>query len=673
MAQVTFVSSSVTNTNLDLKAGNTVTVSFAYNNGTLPPAGSTLQSVSVSFGAINVYISNGGFSTAYGNIPLDEAQGGGSQANYMTSLKSSLLSFIGGNVTFTVTRGSAGSGNVLNVRSQGVISMTINYIASTASTGSLTLTSIPQAGQIGMNITPGDGSYTHAVVWYRGIGYSETQNLGTGITSTTFTVPGSWPTGGAVATLISYYDSAEVGRYSYAFTITVNPSSVIPTAGTLAVELSQPATVPETWDVFVKGYSKAQLTLSGSSPGSGASYKSILLTCGSQSQSTRNTPTFLTSELLETGTLVYRATVTNNFGNAVSTSNETITVYDYHAPVFQSVVAFRCTSDGTPSDTGAYISVLADVGHASVAGKNGLVTLQAQYAKVGTASWSDAADLTEGQAEIIGGGISGTELYQVRITAIDELQNAASTYSQTIVTALTSEHVIFCKDGGLNVAFGIEGTRNNAVEITSNWDLWHGDEKLSGTVPVTRGGTDAVTAAAALYNLIGALEDATPVTADRFPFLDADQNTSKYVTLTDFLTALGFVSGILPITQGGTGAGEAATAISNLGITPANIGAATTNHNQAASTINSGTFDEARLPFKVRHGTVSITGVSWSSVNFSGFTYTPTIVVSYAQDASSSGISPLKTKSESTSGFEVCMAGSSGSGTRQVNWIAIGT
>lgn len=54
------------------------------------------------------------------------------------------------------------------------------------------------------------------------------------------------------------------------------------------------------------------------------------------------------------------------------------------------------------------------------------------------------------------------------------------------------------------------------------------------------------------------------------------------------------------------------------------------------------------------------------------FTAAPTIVVSYADNAATSGIAPLKTRSETAAGFEVCMAASSGSGDRKVNWIAVG-
>jgi hypothetical protein len=56
------------------------------------------------------------------------------------------------------------------------------------------------------------------------------------------------------------------------------------------------------------------------------------------------------------------------------------------------------------------------------------------------------------------------------------------------------------------------------------------------------------------------------------------------------------VSGTLAIKNGGTGAATAAAARTSLGITPANIGAATASHNQAAETITSGTLSYDRLP-----------------------------------------------------------------------------
>ena len=59
-------------------------------------------------------------------------------------------------------------------------------------------------------------------------------------------------------------------------------------------------------------------------------------------------------------------------------------------------------------------------------------------------------------------------------------------------------------------------------------------------------------------------------------------------------TSADLLVGAVPVTKGGTGATTATAARSNLGITPANIGAAASSHNHAASNITSGTLGVAR-------------------------------------------------------------------------------
>jgi hypothetical protein len=177
-----------------------------------------------------------------------------------------------------------------------------------------------------------------------------------------------------------------------------------------------------------------------------------------------------------------------------------------------------------------------------------------------------------------------------------------------------------------------------------------------------------------MYALINAMAAVTPASADRFPLTDVSGSTAGFVTFANLLAAFGFSNGLLSVSSGGTGANNATTARTNLGITLANLGAAAATHTHNASDITAGILAMARMPFKVDSGQTTIIGVAWSSVNYSTqFTFTPRVVVSYAQNASSSGLNPLKTQSETSYGFQVSMAGSSGSGTRYVNWIAIGT
>lgn len=674
---VVFRSSSMTGTNADKKAGGTSTITFYQYSGDLPPAGSTLKSATVYISDIRTYSGNNpGYTIGpYGSIALTYNTAIHSETCTVKNASKSLLNFSGGSITFTVTGG--GSGNVLNLRENGYVTLTIRYYISTPSTGSLSTSSVNQNDYITLSVNPADDSFYHFVTWWRSADYQAIQELSPGTTSTTFQIPSNWPTGTAIAILSTTEDAAGehvIGENNYSFTINVDPLTIKPTAGTLAVALVQSAYVPSAWGVYVKGLSTARLTLSGCSPGSGASYKEITFSCGSQSQTTQNTLSFTTGAITETGTVDCNASVTNNYGNKASATKKTITVHDYSSPSFSNVTAFRCLQNGTANDNGTYISVLATVVFSSVNSKNSLKTLQVQYKLSTASSWSTAATITSGTTAIIGGGaITGTGKYQIRVVAIDQIQNLQGSYSEKIATVMTSDHVMFFKDGGLNASFGMEGERDNAFEINGNWQIWHGGVRLDDALPVSRGGTGQKTAKAALYALINALSAITPATADRFPFLDSSGSTAGYVTLANLIKAIGFSSGILPLTKGGTGASTAAKARENLGITPTNIGAAASTHDHNAADI-SGVLDVSQVPFKVDHGTVSCTGVSWASVAYStAFTSTPTVVVSFAQNASSSGINPLKTQNETRTGFQVCMAGSSGSGTRSVNWIAIGT
>lgn len=90
--------------------------------------------------------------------------------------------------------------------------------------------------------------------------------------------------------------------------------------------------------------------------------------------------------------------------------------------------------------------------------------------------------------------------------------------------------------------------------------------ELSGTLPVNQGGTGATDAATARTNL--------GVTPANIGAATSDHSHS--------LTSL---SGTLSVAKGGTGATDAATARSNLGITPGNIGAATANHSHALTSM----------------------------------------------------------------------------------------
>ncbi|MDD3881795.1 MAG: hypothetical protein PHI27_06045 [Eubacteriales bacterium] len=502
----------------------------------------------------------------------------------------------------------------------------------------------------------------HKVTWTFGSS-SYTVPTSTGASSASYTIPVSWLTNipnatyGTASVSVTTYatDGTNLGSDTYSFTITASPS-VVPILSISASRIDNG--VPSAWGVYVQG--KSGITLTATASGAQGSTISQYTISGGASY-TQTSNVFIISTISASGSITYTIKVTDSRGRTASV-NTTISVEAYAPPSFASSQAFRCTSGGVASETGTYASVKASGTFTSISGKN-TCALAVQYGLSTGSAYSSATALQDNTTAVIGGGtIDINASYKIRFTLTDTFSTV-----EKVVNLGTAAYTVFFRQGGNGVAFGKVSERENALEINSDWGLYHGDDNLAGTVPVSRGGTGATTVAAARNALgLGNTNGALPV---------ANGGTGA-TTAAAARNALGLgnTSGAVPVANGGTGAADAATARTNLGITLANLGAAASSHNHSGANITSGTIPAARLPFIVQYGSTTITGVSWQSVSFgSAFTSKPIVVVSYAGNAATSGIAVLKTQSENTTGFQVCMAGSSGSGTRTVNWIAVGT
>ena len=608
------------------------------------------------------------------------------------------------------------SGNVCTYASTSAQFVITAVIGQSYAKSSATVTSSVAAGSTSTVtfINPYLSNVYHVVDWRFGSSFVYSKTTSVGASSVSYTIPVSWLTaipnatsGTATVSVTTYTSSGtSLGTDTYSFTITA-PSSAVPTISLAATRINN--SVPSSWGIYVQGQSGVTITATASGY-QGSTISSYTISGGATG--TQSSNVFTISVIYSSGTITYTVKVTDSRGRT-ATASVSISVVAYSAPAFSSTDAFRCNSSGTASDTGTYLSVKATGTYSSVSSKNSM-TLKVQYALSTSSAYGTATTLTNGTTSIIGSGSIDTNYsFKVKFTLSDQFNSI-----EKVLNIGTAAFTVFFRQGGNGVAFGKVSERANALEINGDWDIYHGSEKISGTVPITRGGTGGTTAAAARSNLGVVAKTGDTMTGNLsiqgtyYPSLyllpQSNSTTNRTVFEGSYVGASSFAAWedstgnnrrmlevrtkayassldnavmvrvcdggtwgnyrvyhegmetVIPLSKGGTGGTSAATARSKIGA-------------NNASNLTTGTLPAARLPFKIQYGQTSVTGVSWTTVSLTaGFTATPTIIVSYAGNPSSSGIAVLKTANESTTSFQVCMAGSSGSGTRYVNYIAIG-
>ena len=366
------------------------------------------------------------------------------------------------------------------------------------SDGSLASTSVAAGSAAKLNVTAYNSAYTHKVVWKFGT-YSNTQNLAAGTTSASYTIPLSWlnaipsATSGSATVSLETIDTNgnSLGTYTYGFTITA-PASVVPSISSVTSSPVNSNTVIKGWGYYVYGKSQASIAINGAAGAYGSTIKSYSIdtdpSIGSASASTLTTGT-----ITKTGTITITAKVVDSRGRS-ATKSTTITVYQYGSPFFWSITAYRCTSNGTRDDAnGTYAYVEAVYGCYTVNGKNsvsGKVTLK----QVG-GSYSTTSNIVSGTGLILGAGsLASDAAYQAVITLTDTV-GSVTTYTAEIQSAAYIMHI---KKNGRAVGFGMAAGEDDTVSF--GWPV-----KLTSPLEVAQGGTGGNSQATACAN-IGAVK-----------------------------------------------------------------------------------------------------------------------------------------------------------------------
>lgn len=339
----------------------------------------------------------------------------------------------------------------------------------------------------------------------------------------------------------TYYAGVLTGTKTCTMTLTV-PGSVVPSiSGVNYAEVV--AGIAAQFGAYVQNKSKLAVSImaSGAQGSTITAYRSTL------NGTAYTTSSFTTNVLSVAGDATLSVTATDSRGRTV-TATRTISVQAYAQPTLSLFKAERCNSAGTaPQTDGNRVRISATAGASSVGSKN-TMTCTVFYKLSSLSTWTQATTITHNNYSITASNLLLPQTFDV-LSSFDLMIRVADFFHtvEQSVSIGTKQVIMDFFRNGTGIAFGKVAETSGVVEFGLPLIL-------VSPLTIAQGGTGATSAASALAALGAAAASHTHTLAA----LGAAAASHSH--------ALNDLTGPLSISKGGTGAIAAKAALNNLGV-----------------------------------------------------------------------------------------------------------
>ena len=351
-----------------------------------------------------------------------------------------------------------------------------------ASASGLVLETIPRASSISapaslttgttasLSITRASSSFTHYLYWKIG---SVTGEIASNVSESYKWTPAhsiftNYPNNASNCDITivcdTYSGSTFIGQKMVNTKINL-ASSVKPTISGVSISDGNSEVSAKNWAIYLKGKSYIQTSMTGSGVHSStiSIYGCIMEGATYEYSSLNELNMRLKTVALVAGSRSVKLYVKDSRGRKSSEITKSYTVVDYQSPTLTVNTVERCTSNGTPSDSGTYLKVSFSGGISSCNSKN-KITLKVAYKKQSASSYPSgnyvtyynnvttpvSFDFTGSNSKIFGGGnISTSSTWDILV----QISDAFTTNERTKQIGTEFDLIHFNKSGK-SIAFG---------------------------------------------------------------------------------------------------------------------------------------------------------------------------------------------------------------------------